>query len=452
MLSVEGDLLMLRQYFSKLCSNASEVLALAMPIIGALARRRELWFDSRLAPILQEIPLNTVLALVVVVVGLLAILVTPILPLLVVGVVAFFLSFDRRATTKFVMMGGLNTFLGALTIVDLPHSPLTSMRLGGSQFTTTFLATLNPYMVFGIAAIGLLSLGLEIALTPVQRDVLSALINLHRQEKQVVKGEEIAELMDRHPGTIRNLMQSLKLLNLVKGVTGPKGGYTAMATAYEVLSLDNIDEGEEVAVPVIRNGIVVEGVSATEIAFDKLMQPTHQCDGLIRITGNIKDFDIGDEVEVGPTPVHQIYICGKVLGWDCTMNRLILNITGILSIPRLPVKKIAQRAVRISPKTSLREASRMLVNNGVQEALVEGESPGLINLSDITRAVAEGKTDLEVREIMTHSFLTINPEEPVFEAIKILGKTGVSLLVVSDSGVLWGFITPRNLIRSLLPY
>ena len=61
-------------------------------------------------------------------------------------------------------------------------------------------------------------------LTPVQRDVLTALINLHRQEGQAIKGEEIAELVGRNPGTIRNQMQSLRALNLVEGVTGPKGG------------------------------------------------------------------------------------------------------------------------------------------------------------------------------------------------------------------------------------
>jgi CBS domain-containing protein len=70
---------------------------------------------------------------------------------------------------------------------------------------------------------------------------------------------------------------------------------------------------------------------------------------------------------------------------------------------------------------------------------------------DITRAVAEGRTDLEVREVMTRSFLTINSEEPIFEAIKMLGKTGARQLVVLDSGALWGIITSRNLIEALTP-
>jgi predicted transcriptional regulator len=276
-------------------------------------------------------------------------------------------------------------------------------------------------------------------LTPVQRDILTALINIHRVEGRAVKGEEIAELIDRNPGTIRNQMQSLKALNLVEGVPGPKGGYRATGAAYEALNIDAT--GDVVVVPVIRNGVLVEGATASEIIFNKVMH-SQQCDGVIRVIGNIRDFNIGDEIEVGPTPVNKLYIRGTVMGRDDTMSRLILHIAEMISVPKVPIKKIARRAVRIPPNVSLQEASRILVHNGVQEALVENSSPGLINLADITRAVADGRTNLEVKEIMTRGFLTIDSEEPIYEAIKMIGRTGANQLVVSESGVLWGIITP----------
>jgi predicted transcriptional regulator len=285
-------------------------------------------------------------------------------------------------------------------------------------------------------------------LTPVQRDILTALINIHRIEGRAVKGEEIAELIDRNPGTIRNQMQSLKALNLVEGVPGPKGGYRATGAAYEALNIDAT--GDVVVVPVIRNGVLVEGATASEIVFNKVMH-SNQCDGVVRIIGNIRDFNIGDEIEVGPTPVNKLYIRGTVMGRDDTMSRLILHIAEMISVPKVPIKKIARRAVRIPPNASLQEASRILVHNGVQEALVDSSSPGLINLADITRAVADGRTNLEAREIMTRGFLTIDSEEPIYEAIKMLGRTGASQLVVSENGVLWGIITPGDLIRSLTP-
>lgn len=285
-------------------------------------------------------------------------------------------------------------------------------------------------------------------LTPVQRDILTALINIHRIEGRAVKGEEIAELIDRNPGTIRNQMQSLKALNLVEGVPGPKGGYRATGAAYEALNIDST--GDEVVVPVIRNGVLVDGATASEIVFNKVMH-SQQCDGVVRIIGNIRDFNIGDEIEVGPTPVNKLYIRGQVTGRDDTMSRLIIHIAEMISVPKVPIKKIARRAVRIPPNASLQEAARILVHNGVQEALVENSSPGLISLADITRAIADGKINIEAKEIMTRGFLTIDSEEPIYEAIKMLGRTGANQLVVSENGVLWGIISAVDLVKSLTP-
>ena len=285
-------------------------------------------------------------------------------------------------------------------------------------------------------------------LTTVQRDILTALINIHRVEGRAVKGEEIAELIDRNPGTIRNQMQSLKALNLVEGVPGPKGGYKATGAAYEALNIETT--GDVVTVPVVRNGVIVEGTTASEIVFNKVMH-SQQCDGVVRIIGNIRDFNVGDEIEVGPTPVNKLYLRGTVTGRDDTMSRLILHISEMISVPKVSIKTIARRALRIAPNISMQEASRILVHNGVQEALVDDSSPGLINLTDVTRAVADGKVDRDVREIMTRGFLTIDSEEPIYEAIKIIGRTGANQLVVSEGGVLWGMINSLDLIKSLTP-
>jgi predicted transcriptional regulator len=285
-------------------------------------------------------------------------------------------------------------------------------------------------------------------LTPVQRDILTALINIHRVEGRAVKGEEIAELIDRNPGTIRNQMQSLKALNLVEGVPGPKGGYKATGTAYEALNIDAT--GDVVTVPVTRNGVVVEGTTASEIVFNKVMN-TQQCNGVVRVIGNIRDFNVGDSIEVGPTPVNKVYIRGKVTGRDDTMSRLIFHIDEMISVPKTAVKSIARRAVRMPANSTLQDAARVMVHNGVSEALVDDSSPGLISLADLARAVADGRNSQEVREIMNRGFLTIDSEEPIYEAIKILGRTGAGQLVVTEKGAPWGIISPTELIKTLTP-
>ena len=70
---------------------------------------------------------------------------------------------------------------------------------------------------------------LPIELTSVQKQILTALINLFSvydlsTTEKSIKGESIAKETGKNPGTIRNQMQSLKALRLVEGVPGPRGG------------------------------------------------------------------------------------------------------------------------------------------------------------------------------------------------------------------------------------
>ena len=60
-------------------------------------------------------------------------------------------------------------------------------------------------------------------LSLIQRDILITLITLYHQQSHSIKGEEIADMIQRNPGTVRNQMQALKAIGLVDGVPGPKG-------------------------------------------------------------------------------------------------------------------------------------------------------------------------------------------------------------------------------------
>ena len=234
-------------------------------------------------------------------------------------------------------------------------------------------------------------------LTSAQRDILTALINIYHKEDRAVRGEEIAALIDRNPGTVRNQMQSLKALNLVEGVPGPKGGYKATGSAYEALSTDAT--GDVVAaIPILRNGVVVDGVIATEIVFNKVML-SHECEGAVRILGDVKDFNVGDEIRIGPSHVNKLYIRGEISARDDTLSRLTFHIKEIISVPRIPVRKITRRAVHIDPNVNIQEAAKILIHNGVREALVDESSFGLVSMNEITRAVADGRADLKVRTL-----------------------------------------------------
>ncbi|WP_049996464.1 Rrf2 family transcriptional regulator [Halococcus sediminicola] len=162
----------------------------------------------------------------------------------------------------------------------------------------------------------------SIELTDSQKKILQELVDLYRESESAVKGEAIADMVDRNPGTIRNQMQSLKALQLVEGVPGPKGGYKPTANAYSALDIEEMDEPE--SVPLSHNGEVVENVNVQEIDLLSVHHP-EKCRAEIHIQGSVRDFHEGDTVTVGPTPKSSLAITGRVDGVVDTDNTIILD-------------------------------------------------------------------------------------------------------------------------------
>ncbi|MHC1579453.1 MAG: Rrf2 family transcriptional regulator, partial [Candidatus Alkanophagales archaeon] len=208
---------------------------------------------------------------------------------------------------------------------------------------------------------------MAIELTPIQKQILLSLISLYRREGRAIRGEEIAALIGRNPGTIRNQMQTLKSLGLVEGVPGPKGGYKVTGKAYEVLE---VSTEKEAPVPVSRNGKPVEGVTVEEIEF-KMVRHPEVCTAHIKMIGDIKDFDVGDVIEVGPTPVNKVVLRGEVIGRDDIENVVICNIMSIISLPKKKVIEYVEGdLVKVPATATIQEASRILLKNNVDRAVV----------------------------------------------------------------------------------
>ena len=163
----------------------------------------------------------------------------------------------------------------------------------------------------------------SIELTSSQQTILQELVNLYRDSERAVKGEEIAAEVDRNPGTIRNQMQSLKALQLVEGVPGPKGGYKPTATAYDALQIQNIDQAANV--PLSHEGELVEDANVERIDLTSVHHP-EECRAKVRLRGTISAFHEGDSITVGPTPLSKLQIDGTIEGKDDTDNALVLRI------------------------------------------------------------------------------------------------------------------------------
>ena len=194
-------------------------------------------------------------------------------------------------------------------------------------------------------------------LTSIQKNIIIALINLQRQKDRSIKGEEIAEVIQRNPGTVRNQMQLLKALGLVEGVPGPKGGYKPTGTAFDTLRIQQLNN--ESTVPIYKNDLAVNGATAAEISFTTVRN-SEVCNGVIRILGSTKDFLMDDKIQIGPTPVNRLTIRGEVTGRDDTSNSILFNITEMISLPKKHVKHYMKYPpLLVNLNVSIQEATRL---------------------------------------------------------------------------------------------
>lgn len=287
-------------------------------------------------------------------------------------------------------------------------------------------------------------------LAPIQKEILSTLISLARETGTAIRGEDIAKIINRNPGTIRNQMQSLKTLQLVEGVPGPKGGYKATKRAYQALSIDFIEE--EANIPVTRNGKTIEGLTVEDISLMALRHPL-VCNASIKMVGNIREFNAGDIIEIGPTAVNKLVIMGEVVGRDDTENVLICVVSEVISLPKKPVLEyMTIGLVTIPANASVHDASRILTDNSIRCAplMDENKIVGIATYRDIVRAVADGKTSAKIKELARKDVITIEGDKSLFDAVKLVNKHGIGSLVVTVNGEPKGIITKTDILKELV--
>ncbi|MFB6091638.1 MAG: TrmB family transcriptional regulator [Haloquadratum sp.] len=163
-----------------------------------------------------------------------------------------------------------------------------------------------------------------IELSTAQEKILAELINIYGDRSGTpVKGKEIAAALGRNPGTIRTQMQSLKSLQLVTGIPGPKGGYEPTANAYEVIDLER--SSEFAPVPVRRDGDPLEAVTVTEFDLINLHHPDRR-EAEIYVQGSMRELSEGDNVRIGPTPGSGLVVEGVVEGFDTAESICVITV------------------------------------------------------------------------------------------------------------------------------
>ncbi|MDK2796241.1 MAG: transcriptional regulator [Archaeoglobaceae archaeon] len=293
---------------------------------------------------------------------------------------------------------------------------------------------------------------MELELTQIQKDILYALITLYKKKAGgSIKGEEIAELINRNPGTVRNQMQALRALGLVEGVPGPKGGYRPTSKAYELLSITKPEES--VVVPVVVNDTVFEDLSVEEIDLPSVSNPD-VCQARIRILGDIKKIAPGDRITVGPTPVNEILVQGRVVGRDDTANTVIIDIDKIIALPKDTVgEHMSSLIITIDANAKVIDGAKLLAEKEIYCAPVkkDGKFVGVLTLDHIAKAVAEGKLDAKVEEVMRPKIVLVEKDTKIREAIRLMRDENVRILVVTNRGEPVGVITDQKILTKLAP-
>jgi hypothetical protein len=285
-------------------------------------------------------------------------------------------------------------------------------------------------------------------LSLIQKDILITLITLYHQQSHSIKGEDIAEMIQRNPGTVRNQMQALKAVGLVDGVPGPKGGYIPTALAYAELNL-NVSGGDY-DVRISRNGEPVSGANVQEIDFTTLCHPDI-CHAVIKLVGSAKLFEIGDQITIGPTPVNKLMIRGEVFGRDESSQSLLISTSEMISLPKKPIKNYMSTPLKTlkSPDT-LRDALLLFNRDRIHGAPVvdDGRLAGIVTMSDIAKAIEKGlPLTTEVSGVMTADVVEASSDTKLFEVIRRFKEREIGRLVVVEDGKLVGILTQSDIIR-----
>ena len=288
-------------------------------------------------------------------------------------------------------------------------------------------------------------------LTSVQKEILQTLINLYQSsDGKSVKGEDIAEVMNRNPGTIRNQMQSLRSLSLVKGVPGPRGGYKPTIEAYHQLNISVSDS--EFKVPIYKNGERLEDISVAKIEFTSVPQPG-ECEAAIKVLGSIKNLNLGDIVRIGPTPVNNLGVMGEIVGRDDMDNVLLVDTKTIRSIPKQTVGDIASKdVISFNMACSIKEASKKLTSHKIDGAPVikDGKVVGVFTVTDLVKAIADDNENMTVGELMSTNVVIVNEDLKIAKAIELMLKKSISRLIIADNNQkLLGIVTRTDLIDSI---
>jgi predicted transcriptional regulator len=165
--------------------------------------------------------------------------------------------------------------------------------------------------------------------TALQR-TLTVLVNEHRATGQPVPSARLAEILDRHPGTVKNQMPKLTSLGLVESVRGPEGGYEPTAEAVGLLDGDGPGDAGTTGSGETESVAVAWGYERTEAAVSDVeltnVHDPEACRAHLYFRDTVEGIGVGEPIIVGPTPVAGLVIGGRVEAKTDTADGVLIEV------------------------------------------------------------------------------------------------------------------------------
>ena len=118
------------------------------------------------------------------------------------------------------------------------------------------------------------------------------------------------------------------------------------------------------------------------------------------------------------------------------------------------VRDLMTRAlVSVDPSTTLNQISKMMEQGGMGSILVkkDGTPSGIITDRDFAiKIAAHGVSmDTPVEKIASFSLITINANDSILDAAKVMSDKKIRKLVVTEEGKVVGIITSTDLVNKI---
>ncbi len=289
-------------------------------------------------------------------------------------------------------------------------------------------------------------------LTMVQREVLETLTRLYEQHKRMIKSKEVARVLGKDEGTVRNIIMVLKNMGLVESRTGPAGGYVPSLKAYEVLGAATTFHLAGHGVMIIPRGDREIKLSVVNLEIIGLFAP-EPAKAVVRVAGNLGEVRRGDRVKIESSPDRRIVIEGTVERADLHAEEVLVSINRMVILPDVRVGEITRRnLITIREASTLREAAKVLYSHGIRGAPIvseKGDVIGFITTTDIAMVVANNEDlDAPVTRYMRRNVVVISEGDTILEAIRIMSFHGIGrLLVINSQGRPVGIVTRTDILR-----